>query len=134
MVLVLFASKFAPPIDKIEKSGENTGLGHIFHNKGGLLVQFQIGRTSLSFLSVHLAAHAEHLHRRNTDVSEILWGTRVSELYLDAPSCTHHSFFFGDLNYRLDIPPEVLGLAPETAGHQVPLANAFASSETTPYA
>lgn len=119
MVLVLFASKFAPPIDKIEKSGENTGLGHIFHNKGGLLVQFQIGRTSLSFLSVHLAAHAEHLHRRNTDVSEILWGTRVSELYLDAPSCTHHSFFFGDLNYRLDIPPEVLGLAPETAGHQV---------------
>ncbi|CAJ1372290.1 unnamed protein product [Effrenium voratum] len=107
MSLMLFASRFGPPIDRIETAAENTGLAHVWPNKGGLLAKLEVGGASLCFISAHLAAKTGKVQRRNQDVAEILWGTKVSGMDLDAPSYCHHSFFFGDLNYRLDLPQDV---------------------------
>eukprot|EP00435_Cladocopium_sp_Y103_P054694 s1678_g17.t2 len=107
MVLLVFAWRFGPPLHDIETAAENTGLAHVFPNKGGLLAKLEVGGTSLCFVAAHLAAHSDHVRRRNADVTEILSGTKVSGMELDAPSYCHHSFFFGDLNYRLDLRPEM---------------------------
>ena len=37
----------------------------------------QVGGTSLCFVAAHLAAHSDHVQRRNADVTEILSGTKA---------------------------------------------------------
>ncbi|RYY80996.1 hypothetical protein EON63_16445 [archaeon] len=44
-------------IKHVDKSIENTGILHVFPNKGGLLVTFTVDGTKLAFVSCHLAAH-----------------------------------------------------------------------------
>ena len=36
MVLLVFAWRFGPPLHDIETAAENTGLAHVFPNKGAL--------------------------------------------------------------------------------------------------
>jgi hypothetical protein len=40
-------------------------------------VDHQVGGTSLCFVAAHLAAHSDHVQRRNADVTEILSGTKA---------------------------------------------------------
>ena len=42
-----------------------------------MFVYRQVGGTSLCFIAAHLAAHTDHVQRRNEDVAEILAGTKV---------------------------------------------------------
>lgn len=44
-------------ISHVEMSIENTGFLHVFPNKGGLLVAFQVDGSKLAFVSCHLTAH-----------------------------------------------------------------------------
>ena len=44
-------------IKEVTHSGENTGLLHVYGNKGGLAVAFCWRGTTLCFVSCHLAAH-----------------------------------------------------------------------------
>merc|ERR1711871_1276068 len=83
---------------------------HIVGNKGGLLVRFVCGDTSLAFVSCHLAAHEGEKHRRarNDNCYEVLEGARVGIETLDVVPQTHHVFWMGDLNYRLE--PFLFGL------------------------
>eukprot|EP00931_Biecheleriopsis_adriatica_P075742 TRINITY_DN49537_c0_g1_i1.p1 TRINITY_DN49537_c0_g1~~TRINITY_DN49537_c0_g1_i1.p1 ORF type:complete len:548 (+),score=86.76 TRINITY_DN49537_c0_g1_i1:238-1644(+) len=113
MMLAVFVSRFAPPIRKIEMRAENTGLAHVWHNKGGILMKLEVGGKKLCFISAHLAANQEYTNRRDEDVSEILTGTQVEDKRLATTQHCHHSFFFGDLNYRLEIPREILALGPD---------------------
>ena len=41
---MLFASRFGPPIDRIETAAENTGLAHVWPNKGGLLAKLEASK------------------------------------------------------------------------------------------
>ena len=43
--------------DSIVTAAENTGIGRIVANKGGLSVRFAEGATTLCFISTHLNAH-----------------------------------------------------------------------------
>jgi hypothetical protein len=83
--------------------GENVGFGSIMANKCGIAVQISIGTTKLSFLSAHLAAHEGQCKLRNDNMAEILAGTN------DPTLTSHHSFVFGDLNYRCELPKQANG-------------------------
>eukprot|EP00854_Cymbomonas_tetramitiformis_P018193 gene18193-21672_t len=86
---------------------EGTGVGHMLGNKGGIGARIVIGGTSFCFLSCHLAAHQEKWEDRNEDIREIMRGIRVGEgklKELDFTLSTMHTFWMGDMNYRLDIP------------------------------
>jgi hypothetical protein len=96
---------------------ENTGIGRVYSNKGGIVVQFTIRQTRLAFLSAHLAAHEGDAHyaTRNMDVKEILRGCKPSSKAVpahmagiyDASLACHHMFVMGDLNYRTRVPASI---------------------------
>lgn len=110
MRLYLFVRQvLVPHISHVEVKAENTGIGGVYHNKGGILVQVSLGQTRLTFLTAHLAAHegASHYKARNDNVREILRGARPNPKHLllhDASVVSHHMFVMGDLNYRIRMP------------------------------
>jgi len=98
-------------IHAIQKSTEATGFGHVIGNKGGVGVSFEFYETSLCFVASHFAAHQEKIEDRNSNYSEIIGGIRIGKKNIDLMNQFHHMFWFGDLNYRIDLHrEEVLAL------------------------
>eukprot|EP00752_Nemacystus_decipiens_P002360 g2229.t2 len=96
-----------------ESAAENTGLGKVVANKGGLVCKLRLRGTTLCFVSCHLQAHEgqNHLARRNSSCAEILQGARLGDRrVVDVDSQFHHVFWLGDMNYRINFG---LGLQPE---------------------
>ena len=108
MRLLVFVRKpLADEVSDVQSAAENTGLGHVVANKGGQLVRFKVRDTTLAFISCHLNAHEGEARRRrrDEDVAEILSGARCGPSFeLDAGAQSHHSFFMGDMNYRVALP------------------------------
>jgi hypothetical protein len=104
-LIVMVHNTHKDHVSEVEKTKEGTGLGNVLGNKGGVLAKMNIYNTSLCFVSCHLAAHeAEKFHKaRNEDCHEIMDGCRVGKASLDLASQYHHAFWFGDLNYRIDL-------------------------------
>eukprot|EP00035_Acanthoeca_spectabilis_P028507 m.471030 g.471030 ORF g.471030 m.471030 type:complete len:635 (+) comp30503_c0_seq1:218-2122(+) len=106
MKLVVF-NRTTPkqPVHSVEVSAENTGALGIAPNKGGLMARCVYGVTSICFIACHLQAHegSRNYAARNKSCEEILSGARVGNRLLDATTQHHHTFFFGDLNYRVDL-------------------------------
>jgi len=79
-------------------------------NKGAVSVRFRIRDEVYTFVNAHLTAHLPNYGRRTQDWANII----SSMLFPPLPgseSKTHstvydstHLFFFGDLNFRLDVP------------------------------
>ena len=70
-------------------------------------MRFKVRDTTLAFFSCHLNAHEGEARRRrrDEDVAEILSGARCGPSFeLDAGAQSHHSFFMGDMNYRVALP------------------------------
>jgi endonuclease/exonuclease/phosphatase family metal-dependent hydrolase len=104
MQLYLFAKgSLKHRIGNLEMSIENTGFLHVFPNKGGLLVTFDVDGTKLAFVSCHLTAHegVTHCEQRNASIVEILGGVRAGDKNIDITEQFHHVFWMGDMNYRL---------------------------------
>ena len=59
-------------IHHVQSAISATGVAGVLGNKGGLVVRFDFGQTSLAFCSCHLAAHAPKLEQRNKNCQEIL--------------------------------------------------------------
>jgi len=55
---------------------ENTGVMHLYPNKGGLAVSLRIRATTLVFVACHLAAHEGRKYERHGQVKEIVKGAR----------------------------------------------------------
>jgi len=104
-LMVLSLERHARFINNIQKTKEATGIGHVLGNKGGLLFKMDVYGCSVCFVTCHLAAHegSKNLARRNSDVSEIMRNARVGKRELDLCSQYHYAFWFGDLNYRIDL-------------------------------
>lgn len=88
---------------------ENTGIGNVLANKGGIVCTFTIHKTRISFLTAHLAAHeGENYYKaRNDNIRDILRGAKIGPKHLsglDAAIISHHMFIMGDLNYRTRLP------------------------------
>jgi len=92
-------------VGDVEMGRESTGLFKVIANKGGQAIKFKIYDTELCFVNTHLAAHSgeKHLERRNESVSEILQGIELGDRKIDLDCQFPHIFWFGDLNYRIDI-------------------------------
>ncbi|KAG7381364.1 hypothetical protein PHYPSEUDO_006069 [Phytophthora pseudosyringae] len=88
----------------VEKLAVPTGLGSVIGNKGGLLFKCVVENTSLCFASCHLAAHQDQkfLDKRNSDCATIL-GAQFGQKNVSIDHQFDHCFWFGDLNYRLDL-------------------------------
>lgn len=99
-------SSIAPLIKEVKVSGENTGIGGVLANKGGIVVSMDYGDTRMTFISAHLAAHEgdNYYKARCENVAEILKGSRTFELckknQIDLALSSHHIFVCGDLNFR----------------------------------
>lgn len=89
----------------VDINAQNTGIGGILWNKGGIIATMTLFKTKFSFLTAHLEAHEgqNHYSRRNSSLKEILNGAKVgngrSHKY-DASVSSHYMFVMGDLNYR----------------------------------
>jgi endonuclease/exonuclease/phosphatase family metal-dependent hydrolase len=82
---------------------EAAGIAHVYGNKGGTVIAFDYGGTSLCFINAHLAAHQseEHWKHRNSDYQEISSiSTGCGNGKHDILEKFHHVFWMGDLNYR----------------------------------
>lgn len=106
-LLIYVHDKCKTRIKKTPKSGnESTGIANVVGNKGAVWTILTIDDgTRLCFINSHLAAHDGEKFReqRIRDVRDIMKGISKNEC-LPFINCFDHVFWFGDLNYRLDIP------------------------------
>eukprot|EP01043_Picozoa_sp_COSAG02_P051058 COSAG02_NODE_5325_length_4437_cov_3.655832_1_plen_998_part_00 len=90
------------------------GLGHL-SNKGGVGLSFRLGGTSFAAVGCHLPSDSggdkegnmkSKLTKRNEQVHSLLNSLELDNLSgvedVDCCDLFHHTFFLGDLNYRLD--------------------------------
>ncbi|ETW09428.1 hypothetical protein H310_00033 [Aphanomyces invadans] len=92
-------------VSSVEKVTEATGVGNVIGNKGGVVLKMVVDHRSFCFVNCHLAAHeaAKFLERRNNDVAEILSGARVGQRSIELDHQFDHAFWFGDMNYRVQL-------------------------------
>jgi len=96
----------------VDINAENTGIGGVMWNKGGIIATLTLFKTRISFLTAHLQAHEGHDNyaRRNSSLKEILNGAKVGEgrsYKYDASVLSHYMFVMGDLNYRTVLPQDI---------------------------
>jgi hypothetical protein len=106
VVLVRRANYYA--ITNVKTLSVATGLGGVMGNKGGVGVSFAYHETTMCFVDSHLAAHQDQEQARNANYRDIVRGLSHA-LYmenspLDITNQFDHLFWFGDLNYRIDLP------------------------------
>lgn len=99
----------APRVRDVQTQWASCGPGWM-GNKGAVAIRFRVGDEVYTFLNAHLTAHLPNYERRAQDWADII----SSMLFPPLPgskSKTHstiydstHLFFFGDLNFRLDVP------------------------------
>eukprot|EP00301_Raphidiophrys_heterophryoidea_P018874 c3869_g1_i1.p1 GENE.c3869_g1_i1~~c3869_g1_i1.p1 ORF type:complete len:549 (-),score=129.07 c3869_g1_i1:104-1750(-) len=78
------------------------GMFPVFWYKGGVGIVLDVDGTRLTFITAHLAAHMKEMNTRNADAHAILVGSHKVDPNLDITFTSHHTFWFGDLNYRVD--------------------------------
>lgn len=86
-----------------ETESVKTGFGGLLGNKGGVCLRFTLNGNSIATLNSHLAAHQENLPQRVQDYHTILDGTKFTIDNSTSSIMDHdYTFWFGDLNFRLD--------------------------------
>jgi hypothetical protein len=122
-------------VESVSVADVTCGIGNVFHNKGGIAAFVQMKARNkadsilnhaksvkMLFVTAHLAAHVKNAEARDADFWRIM-----TELEAQAPlsfvkqtADSEHSsgtellgsadrlFFCGDLNYRLDLPREIM--------------------------
>ena len=110
-LVVLIKEALRPKISHVQTSSVACGIGGIYGNKGGVAVSMYCGGTSLCFINAHLAAGATKFGRRNADFRDIVAKLSNGDKKLasfDVTNQFHHCFWFGDLNYRINLPVEAV--------------------------
>eukprot|EP01103_Thecamoeba_quadrilineata_P007170 TRINITY_DN1696_c0_g1_i1.p1 TRINITY_DN1696_c0_g1~~TRINITY_DN1696_c0_g1_i1.p1 ORF type:complete len:669 (+),score=118.43 TRINITY_DN1696_c0_g1_i1:1842-3848(+) len=72
-------------------------------NKGAVGISFNFLENRLCFITSHLAAHQDKILERNANYFDIVKGLKVTRPPLDITNSFHYLFWFGDLNYRIDM-------------------------------
>ncbi|KAG5457487.1 MAG: Endonuclease/exonuclease/phosphatase, partial [Olpidium bornovanus] len=102
-------------ISEVAFTTVKTGLGGLHGNKGAIAIRFLVDDTSLCFVNCHLAAGQSQVSARNNDTAAILYKTVLPAAQTapssflaggDGSQILDHEcvVFFGDLNYRIDLP------------------------------
>ena len=93
-----------PAVSHLQTGTRGTGLGNVYGNKGGAAVAFHFYDTSICLINTHLAARPERINERNMDFADIVSDLAVGRKGLEVSDQFDHVFFFGDLNYRVELP------------------------------
>ncbi|XP_074988560.1 phosphatidylinositol 3,4,5-trisphosphate 5-phosphatase 2A isoform X2 [Caretta caretta] len=105
-IVVLVKPEHERRISHVNTSSVKTGIANTLGNKGAVGVSFLFNGTSFGFVNCHLASGSEKTHRRNQNYSDILRSLVLGDKRLSSFDLTlrfTHLFWFGDLNYRLDM-------------------------------
>ncbi|NWQ90568.1 SHIP2 phosphatase, partial [Burhinus bistriatus] len=105
-IVVLVKPEHERRISHVHTSSVKTGIANTLGNKGAVGISFLFNGTSFGFINCHLASGSEKTHRRNQNYSDILRSLVLGDKRLSAFDLTlrfTHLFWFGDLNYRLDM-------------------------------
>ncbi|KAK0564422.1 Inositol-1,4,5-trisphosphate 5-phosphatase 1 [Tilletia horrida] len=103
-LLILVKTNLLHNVRQIESATKKTGLRGMSGNKGGVAVRMKIFDTTLCFVTAHLAAGQSNVDQRNDDYRTISSGLSFGQ---GVPIGSHdHIFWFGDFNYRIEIPNE----------------------------
>eukprot|EP00039_Didymoeca_costata_P004860 m.76684 g.76684 ORF g.76684 m.76684 type:complete len:1035 (-) comp12572_c0_seq4:74-3178(-) len=105
-LLVFIRSSLRTKVSHVQTSSVPTGIAGKVGNKGGVAVSFYIGATSVCFVNAHLAAGATKFGQRNDNFKSIVSKLSVGDKKLtsfDTTNQFHYVFFFGDLNYRVNM-------------------------------
>jgi len=115
LLLLIYASPtVAGDVKSVNTTSVGTGLMGYMGNKGAVTARLILGETTrLVFINSHLSAGADKaaLERRNWDASQITSRTRfdptgdiagISQIAGESIGEEDFTFWFGDLNYRLE--------------------------------
>ncbi|XP_064015071.1 phosphatidylinositol 3,4,5-trisphosphate 5-phosphatase 2-like [Pogoniulus pusillus] len=105
-IVVLVKPEHERRISHVHTSSVKTGIANTLGNKGAVGVSFLFNGTSFGFVNCHLASGSEKTHRRNQNYSDILRLLVLGDKQLGGFDLTlrfTHLFWFGDLNYRLEM-------------------------------
>ncbi|XP_061876421.1 LOW QUALITY PROTEIN: phosphatidylinositol 3,4,5-trisphosphate 5-phosphatase 2-like [Colius striatus] len=93
-------------ISHVSTSCVKTGIANTLGNKGAVGVSFMFNGTSFGFVNCHLTSGSEKTARRNQNYLDILRLLSLGDKQLSSFDISlrfTHLFWFGDLNYRLDM-------------------------------
>ncbi|KAM6157825.1 phosphatidylinositol 3,4,5-trisphosphate 5-phosphatase 2 [Rhynchocyon petersi] len=105
-VAVLVKPEHESRISHVSTSSVKTGIANTLGNKGAVGVSFMFNGTSFGFVNCHLTSGNEKTARRNQNYLDILRLLSLGDRQLSAFDISlrfTHLFWFGDLNYRLDM-------------------------------
>eukprot|EP01065_Artemidia_motanka_P002773 TRINITY_DN11309_c0_g1_i1.p1 TRINITY_DN11309_c0_g1~~TRINITY_DN11309_c0_g1_i1.p1 ORF type:complete len:979 (+),score=306.84 TRINITY_DN11309_c0_g1_i1:160-2937(+) len=111
LFLAVFAARPLPVREvsmQVVKCGAGAGMGG---NKGGIGLRLRLQHTTFAFINAHLAAHMGEVQKRNDDFVKIRdtmqWepqaADRLAKSYSVGTAEHDVTFFFGDLNYRIEM-------------------------------
>ena len=110
MMIFIFARKsLYSSITSVRFEKCPTGLGDMIGNKGAVSVSLRIFDTSLCFVCSHLAARRERAEQRATEFKKIIkfLSPSLGAGKTDLLNHFDHVIWFGDLNYRVEMPFDV---------------------------
>ncbi|XP_016405484.1 phosphatidylinositol 3,4,5-trisphosphate 5-phosphatase 2A [Sinocyclocheilus rhinocerous] len=105
-IVVLVKAEHENRISHVGMSSVKTGIVCFQGNKGAVGVSFMFNGTSFGFVNCHLTSGNEKIHRRNQNYLDILRQLSLGDKQLNSFDISlrfTHLFWFGDLNYRLDM-------------------------------
>ncbi|CAM9603541.1 unnamed protein product, partial [Bubo scandiacus] len=111
-VVVLVKPEHENRISHVGTSSVKTGIANTLGNKGAVGVSFMFNGTSFGFVNCHLTSGNEKTARRNQNYLDILRLLSLGDKQLSSFDISlrfTHLFWFGDLNYRLDMDIQVRG-------------------------
>ena len=103
LVVVLVRDDLASQVTDYSTAIVRCGaMGNSIANKGATGVRFSFNKTTFCFATAHFAAHQAEVDKRNRDFVRVCESMQFPG---SEPMLLHDRvFFFGDLNYRLDLP------------------------------
>lgn len=110
-IMVFVRASQAQSITGVVTSEKATGIslvaGKQLGNKGAVGVAFRWNGVQLSFINAHLAARPERVLQRNEHYTAVMQGldlcTSLRAQQLGLTAVSEHTWFLGDLNYRVDL-------------------------------
>ncbi|KAM3935539.1 phosphatidylinositol 3,4,5-trisphosphate 5-phosphatase 2 [Leptodactylus fuscus] len=105
-IVVLVRLEHENRITHISTSSVKTGIANTLGNKGAVGISFMFNGTSFGFVNCHLTSGNEKTARRNQNYLDILRLLSLGDKQLNSFDISlrfTHLFWFGDLNYRLDM-------------------------------
>lgn len=110
VLLTLYIKKKHVPFVKDVVTGVRvTGILGMMANKGGIATRFQLHDSTFCIINAHFNAHQTNVSRRNQDYRDICAMLFPMHSGGKLTIFDHDNLFWiGDLNYRIDLPDEVV--------------------------